>query len=484
MFGGIANCDPLECRQANSIQTTRRSDVNSRAVAGTEPSAINRGFSIEGYHIPWSASLKSWLGDVSFRFEGLHADPPHVRWLGIVSSHRSKWDYANECWQRSLQSAIRLAIQQRWGLLFASDTPYASIVANAAQRYHLPSIVVETNACDRNDSSETFGNAVRLQLLKTSSQPESDVPLHDQAVVCLSHFVFALSVRSGGKMESLLKRRLQSADIPEGTTYVACHQGTSRPGAPEPSLLQCGAVGWVHTRDSNVISAVSDRLANADAVIPRCRTLASECGVFTVQPTMPLEKLMQSDRFLIHCTRARRGPWPDQSLEQFHDELLCHGWSGSPQPIETLCRILDQQRLFASRLGRQGFRETVCFSEARIETLLAMRRFQSHLGRWDWEPYGIMIDREWLAAAGARPVTYVDRHQAKKMNPEELTFSHVVSNASNSQDWRREKEWRLLGDLRLQTVPFHKAIIFVSNSEEAKIVSGRSRWPIAIVNPR
>ncbi len=109
-----------------------------------------------------------------------------------------------------------------------------------------------------------------------------------------------------------------------------------------------------------------------------------------------------------------------------------------------------------------------------------MRRFQSHVARWDWEPYGIMIDRDWLESNGARQVTYIDRATAKQASEEELGFCQVISNESGSQDWRNEQEWRIAGDVRLSQVPFSKAIVFVPTMADARAIQSLSRWPIAI----
>lgn len=111
-----------------------------------------------------------------------------------------------------------------------------------------------------------------------------------------------------------------------------------------------------------------------------------------------------------------------------------------------------------------------------------MRRFQSHVARWDWEPYGIMIDRDWLERNGAKQVDYIDRARAKEMSDEALAFSQVVSSESGTTDWRNEQEWRIAGDVRLSQVPFSKAIVFVPTLADARAVQPFSRWPIVIAS--
>jgi len=300
----------------------------------------------------------------------------------------------------------------------------------------------------------------------------SPIPLHDRAAVFLADYLFALNVRTGGKMAQLIATRLEKDEFQDGSTYVSLSSREPRTST-DSSLdwLQRGAIGWI------AMDRASERasdVAKSEVPIPS-----------TVQPILPLRNLIGSQRkLLIHCTRARRGPWPDQSLAQFHDELLHSPWLQYPDVITSLKRILSQQRLIATKYCRRGDIETVCFSEVPIDQLLKRRRFQSHLSRWDWEPYGIMIDQEWLMEMGVKPVSYVDREQAKKMSDGQLTYSQIVSNRTTSQDWTAEKEWRLAGDLRLTHVPFSKAYVFVPSMAEAVAIQHLSRWPIAVCDTK
>jgi len=157
-------------------------------------------------------------------------------------------------------------------------------------------------------------------------------------------------------------------------------------------------------------------------------------------------------------------------------------WETQPTVLETLQKILMQQRLIATNNFRRGNIDTVCFSSNEITELLSMRKFQSHLARWDWEPYGIMIERAWLESNGAKQVSYIDRANATQMSKDALAFCQVVSSDSNSTDWRTENEWRIAGDVRLSKLPFSKAIVFVPTYSEAKAIQPISRWPIVVTS--
>jgi len=280
----------------------------------------------------------------------------------------------------------------------------------------------------------------------------------------------------------LLEKRLGCRDIPAGTTYLSLptsYASKSRQSKPA-DWLDRGAIGWLNTRNSDT----SVQRFVTDASNFECKTSVHTPYDGTHLPIFPIRLLgTRASKYLVHCTRSRRGPWPDQSTSQFHDDLMQNPWKAQPTVLETLQRILKQQRLIATNNFRRGNTDTVCFSSNEIAELLSMRKFQSHLARWDWEPYGIMIDRDWLEKNGAKQVSYIDRMTAKQTSDDALAFCQVLSNETHSKDWRKEQEWRIAGDVRLSRVPFSKAIVFVPTLAEAKTIQALSRWPIAVICP-
>ncbi len=446
---------------------------------------------IERFPIPWSDSLPALLGPSTFQIEAASRNPVPFEWLGIVSSHNSRHGYASQDWQESLQSALHLARRQGWGVLCADATPYSDIIIHACTRFQIPFRVIQV--CHGSDGdqqserkSENLAHACNcgiLWLLNAESNSKGDAQPHDLASVFLADHLFVLELREGGKIAKLLERRLGCLEIPIGSTYLSLptnHASSSRGKSSGPKRIDWlarGAIGWLNTRTP----ALFYRPAVAGSTSREDGTPLQTSQRQTHHPIFPIRLLRNTKpQFLVHCTRSRRGPWPDQSVSQFHDELLQHPWSEQPNVLGTLQRILEKQRLIATKNFRRGKLETVCFSSNEITELLSMRRFQSHVARWDWEPYGIMIDRDWLESNGARQVTYIDRATAKQASEEELGFCQVISNESGSQDWRNEQEWRIAGDVRLSQVPFSKAIVFVPTMADARAIQSLSRWPIAI----
>ena len=445
---------------------------------------------IERFRIPWSGALPSLLGSLSFRLDLPCRNPVPQEWLGIVSSHNRKHGYASQDWQESLMSALRLAHRQGWGVLSAHDAPCSEVVIHACKRFHVPFRVIRVaNGSELNQHSEQHscsdGHSCDCGILWIACAGENTngkIRIHDLASVFLANQLFVIELREGGKIAELLERRLSCQDIPPGTTYLSLPT-TYAPKSRQSTRtdwLDRGAIGWLNTRNSDL----SDPRLASDLSSFECGTSVQTPYDRTHIPIFPIRLLgALASKYLVHCTRSRRGPWPDQSISQFHDDLIQNPWNAQPSVLETLQRILKQQRLIATHNFRRGNTDTICFSSNEIKELLSMRRFQSHLTRWDWEPYGIMIDRDWLKKNGAKQVSYIDRITAEQTSDEALAFCQVLSNESNSTDWRKEQEWRIAGDVRLGQVPFSKAIVFVPTLADAKTIQPLSRWPIVVISP-
>lgn len=424
---------------------------------------------IQSFPVPWASSLPSLLGSIDFSMEHSDRETLTREWLGIVSSHRDRHGYAIQEWQDSLQSALQLAQRQHWGVLCAGETPYSQIIIHACNRYSIPLRIIHAGSL--NDSPDQAG-VIRLSHQDSEATGnKADPPLHDRAVVFLSDKLFVLALSEGGKIARLLEERVQFDAIPPGTSYLAIP--STRLNRTKSSVgldwLDRGVVGWLN------IAPQLDADQGFTAIAPNSSQAIH-------QPLLPIQLIASAhSKYLIHCTRSRRGPWPDQSPAQFHDELLHRPWSSQPTVAQTLLRILQQRRLIATNAYRRGDITTVCFSSKPISDLLAMRQFQPHLARWDWEPYGIMIDRDWLIQHGAKQVSYIDSVTAKTKTAEELTFCQVVSNTPGATHWQKEQEWRVPGDVRLSFIPFSKAIVFVPTIAEATEIQKISSWPIAIV---
>ncbi|MCU0719705.1 MAG: hypothetical protein MUC83_08380 [Pirellula sp.] len=368
-------------------------------------------------------------------------------------------------------SALSFARQQNATVLFSASTPYAAAIHNACTKTNSQafSIALQKPTTSRKPKASSDNCLVVHCETDTTSSDIQSLPFLDRLIVALSQQVFVLDIDPLGKTAKLIERRLSTPDFPEGSVFLVHHTytGSRKKHRWIQTQLDRGAVAWL----------AQDSIPTPAPI--HCHSLAQ----YSQAPIFPAKLLTKSDSpFLVHCTRARQGAWPDQSASQFYDELLIHPWPTPPSCLQSLRRILENQRLVATSHLKMGSTPTVSFTQRSLSELLNARTFEAHLARWDWEPYGIMINRDWLAAAGCRPVIYLQREEYKRVPPEEMLFTqpYEESNAKDrkGRDWRVEQEWRLPRDLRLYQVPFSKAIVFVKHLWEAKVLASLSNWPI------
>ncbi len=143
-----------------------------------------------------------------------------------------------------------------------------------------------------------------------------------------------------------------------------------------------------------------------------------------------------------------------------------------------MARILASQRILATNQLTRDHQPVVCFSQLPLTQLPERRVFRKHLGRWDFQPFGIAIDRESLAEMGAKPVIYGDEEVWASLGDQQRPFFQLESTRRQDIDWREEQEWRLIGDVDLNRIGCDSAVVFVPSLPDAEVVAALSRWPI------
>ena len=425
-------------------------------------------------NVPWNSQLQSWVG-------AAYADDRDLqlldrRLLGVVSSHLNRNAFASHRWQNALLSALSFARQKNATILFSASTPYAAAIHNACIKTNSQAIAI---ALPNSKTSLTCELSLDKCLLiapepNSQSSDTNSLPFLDRVIVALSHQLFVLDIDPSGKTAALIERRLCTPEFPKGSVFLV-HSTRTEPVKKQrwiKSQLDRGAVAWLGRDPSQTKEMI------------HCHSTTQFCQV----PIFSSRLLTTTNKsFLIHCTRARQGAWPDQSPAQFYDELLIKPWLTTPSSFESLLRILESKRLVASSHLKQGITPTISFTQRSLHELLNARTFESHLARWDWEPYGLMIDREWLAGIGCQPVDYLKREEYKQVPPEKRPFTQPYEESNSmgkkGRDWRVEQEWRLPCDLRLYQIPFSKAIVFVQHRWEATALAAVSHWPICYTQP-
>ncbi len=178
---------------------------------------------------------------------------------------------------------------------------------------------------------------------------------------------------------------------------------------------------------------------------------------------------------------ASTGPWIDESEQRYLDRLL---FASAPQPRDGLAgiiRILHQQRIVANNRLTRAAARVVCFTNQPLTRFSELRRFRSHLGRWDFEPFGIAVDRAYFKHIGGRSVIYGNEETWESLSDDQRPFFQRTDSSKANRDWTIEAEWRVLGDLDLGVLPRDKAFVFVPDPVSAQTIAEMSTLSVVVI---
>lgn len=313
----------------------------------------------------------------------------------------------------------------------------------------------------------------------------------DAAIVQESDRAYVLAARPGGNVASLIDQRLSDPACDPSAVWLADHASLIGDELRQ-SWLARGATKWrvdgafaSSARDEATRRAsIGDDAAQREARAESSRESWTGSGSHTDGESIQFSQVPSCD-LLLHCTRRREGPWPDQPIDEYLDELILGSPAADRSPLASLRRILVERRIRASSLAIRGGHRVVSFTAEPLENVHRLRAFRSHRHRWDFEPFGVAIRRDWLVGRGARPVIYGDQSDWDRLSVEDRPFFQRRTTQSRSSDvgvdWTVEQEWRRIGDVDLAEVPAAAAWIFVPDASAARAVSGLARWPVVLV---
>jgi len=460
----------LRCWDAASGSPQRRAWLQQQVDQGAELALL-------------PAAASKWIG---WRLRWCKRPIPTGRWIGLASSRLGRQLDSQAAWFTVFRAACTKVDRRRELLVTAAATTTHRFVARASELFDVRVVCIDTPK--RQTSLTTWlarlmrpddaGDDVASLFLSPQIADESgrepvaarlqQHPLRDRAVVALSERLLVCHLRRHGHLEQLVRLRLADESFPPGSVLVALgEQLVDRPLADE--LLAQGAVGWL----------VLDTLAAAPAGVAALPAESDLPARRQVEEMFPRE-------YLIHCTRGQPRGWPDQAERDRLDELILARGASDHSSLAALRRIVTQQRLVATATFIRGGTPVVSFTAAQLDELPQLRTYRPHLHRWDFEPYGICIDQRWLQSRGARPVQYGDETLWAAMPAADRAFFQREatrrSAAGREMDWRREKEWRHVGDVALHDLPPDAGLVFVPTAAEAHDLAPDCVWPITVLS--
>lgn len=412
-----------------------------------------------------------------------HGLPPHAHWSAVVSSRVGRRGFENRPWIAALRDAC-LRMQQAQALLVAAKcgTIGESLAQAAAQLYGLDLLLVSdaTKCSDsvhwlrtlKNGSFPRGGQRYEVHIspgFTTSAETLDQVgPLRDRLLFDWCDDLFVLHVRPDGNIERLIRRSL--AERPSTRVHLATGRSLIPPDLAE-ELIRWGASPWTPQ--------------SCDSQQPQMSDVAIGCACpATTGATTAADELLLGKAWLhlTHCTRAQSGPWPGQTEDAFYGELLRGDFCSPRTAMTSLTRIVREKLLRAQGRGIRGGSPVVCFSEVPLLHLLTMRTFQAHRGRWDFEPYGICIRRDWLEKRGCKPVLYGTDQDWEKLPPADRPYFQRSTTTSSRQsrelDWTKEREWRHVGDIDLDHLPRDAGFLFTRTLSDVGQLAPLSPWPV------
>lgn len=301
-------------------------------------------------------------------------------------------------------------------------------------------------------SVEPGDGSAEIAVARADASPLS----RDAVAIALAERVDAVYVRRGGTIAECLHRRLENR--PDATTRVAVSR-LARCAAP--NLIAAGAIGWYLARSGSTEAAA--------------RALDGRLGYRLADEHWTLAR----GRWLIHCTRGRAGPWPDETERQYRDSMLL-GDPAAPRrgPLEALARIVRGGRIIASAVATRSQDPVVCFSALPLRELLCRRCFRPHLGRWDYEPYGIAIRLSAARRLGVKPVLYGEPNDRASLSPQDRFRFHPHGKTFN---WRQEQEWRSCQSIDLTRIDPDDIRVFAPLSDQSSRLLCDCPWPVTFL---
>lgn len=441
--------------------------------------------------------FRRWSGE---RFIWWPRGIPAGERVGLISSHLGRNLNQAHDWFRALRATCA-KVDRRHVLVTAATTTTHPFARRAAELFELRCLLLippgKREGCPtwldklaRQEWPDTSCHEAHvspvLDLDQAGASPEfAESPLADRMSLAMSDRLLLFHLRRRGKLLPLIRRRLADAAWPPQSVQVALGPGLVPRSIADP-LLAAGAVGWLVLGDSSDERPAPSVTSDADVAVDSGVIVGSSARIFAGPPRgdWPLGDWP----YLTHCTRAAPGAWPDQSAEEFLDELIFSMDSADHSALAALRRILVQQQLLGTGSAIRGGADLVSFTAAPLADLPRLRTFRVHRGRWDFEPYGLCIRREYLQRVGARPVVYGNHADWDRLSDVDRPYfqRRVSRNAKTgaSIDWSREREWRVLGNVDLTRVDDDTAFAFVPSIDEALALLPDCRWPIVVLEKR
>lgn len=513
----------LEIVSALPSESLQPSDVPSRQfdASGRGPASDGRQSVISHRNqkrpaatigLPWLTieTSRNWIGHrILFWPRGV---PPQRR-IGVVSSRLGRqWD-RHPRWFDLMRTAVLQIDGDRECLCVVTETDVAKVSLRAAQLFQKPCLSFQISSApllqqpaeilnwlrDISANPDAENPMDRFMVPVAVSPPIALVddrssgscgdfesfPIADRLNFAVCDRLMILKMRSGGNMEQLIRRHL--SDHERSANLIMLAEEDSDKKCPLP-LSDDGSlnsvVRWiVHDRSRSAVDRSSSTAGMSEATSGQTSAAKFE-ETESHRPALADGPLVKPSDWLLHWTRDRKGPWPDQDIHDWLDELLLGCPGAKRSAFASLLRIISEMRLRSSDEGIRGGTSVVSFTEVPLSEFRQRRVYRTHRLRYDFEPWGIAIRRRALAGCGAVRVVYGDEREWDALPPDTRWTFQKATAGSGATDNLAEREWRIRGDLVLSEFSHDDLCCFVDTAEAAQILAQQTDRTVIVVPPR
>ncbi len=346
----------------------------------------------------------------------------------ILNSAHEKYPRGSFPWVRATARAVQRCAGRDVRLVCSTEPSPWDIVTFLAGEHGIDQVHV-VKAADGVEGARLYHRTCRgfglderkvspVFLSRTDDRhPKAGWRLRDRIVLEHADLVLPVSIRPGGRLDSLLKEFSTRLDIRD--TFRIPRETVSHPRPPDYSRLT---------------------------------------------PSRP-----PGGDWLVHWTRASAGPWPDETPRDFYHDLFARPDIYVRSAFETLLHILQVRRIAGSLWRLPADRRAVSFTALPMNEAFRLMRWRKRFVRFSFEPFGIAIRKQVLEEMGARPVEYVDGDSFSP-DPERRMFQHAPGTRT---DWRDEREWRLAGCLDISNIDSDDIVALVPGAGSRKLLLER-----------
>jgi hypothetical protein len=400
------------------------------------------------------------------------------RFAAIVSSHSRRTPEWSIEWKNRLIWSLMECKRRDETVLYSLKTPIGFWIQSFARQIAVDCVQV-VDQSDQHDAHENFRQSfIAYEECNEANDPQSDLshlPIADRTLFALADRVYILRADEGSKTEQLAIRWNDIRRNDETDRRLIVFSGSIPATSPLRSFAMEVAIEGTQRTSSSL-------MWHAHCAAKQAANLASACHSIIITHDGVEQSRLNSDDYLVHCTRGRGGPYPNQSVRNYADEMLLHAEDVDASPFDTLNRILIERRLLPTSFLKIDQSPSISFSQVPLLELLKRRSYQRHVKRWDWEPYGIAIRKQVLVERfETREVIYHDGN-ADKIDESQRWLCQPSTDRSGQHDWRSEREWRCPKPIRLSELKYEEAFVFVHSHQDARKLSNQCPFAIAITN--